>query len=74
MIIIIIIIKGIFRKLKVKSDFLYKLLRIEQFDIQPPQILLMFSHNTCISEKLKDLKAQLDKSCTFRFMDPSILP
>ena len=30
----------------------------------------MFSHNTCISEKLKDLKAQLDRSCTFRVMDP----
>ena len=25
----------------------------------------MFSHNTCIGEKLKDLKAQLDKSCPF---------
>ena len=34
----------------------------------------MFSQNTCISEKLKDLKAQLDRSCTFRVMDPSSLP
>ena len=28
----------------------------------------MFSYNTCISEKLKDPKAQLDKPCTFRVM------
>ena len=35
--------------------------------------LLVFSHNTCISEKLKDLNAQLNKSCTFRVMDPSSL-
>ena len=27
----------------------------------------MLSQNTCISEKLKDFKAQLDRSCTFLF-------
>ena len=30
----------------------------------------MFGQNTCIGEKVKDLKAQLDRSCTFRVMDP----
>ena len=30
----------------------------------------MFTQNTCISEKLKDLQVQLDRSCTFGVMDP----
>ena len=34
----------------------------------------MFNHYTCISEKLKDLKVQLDKSCASQVMDPSSLP
>ena len=34
----------------------------------------MFSQNTCISEKLKYVKAQHDRSCTFQVMDPSCLP
>ena len=39
-----------------------------------PLDLLMFSQNTCIDEKPKDLKAQLDSSSTFRVMDLSGLP
>ena len=33
----------------------------------------MFGQDTCIGKKLKDLKAQLDRSCTFRVMEPSSL-
>ena len=36
--------------------------------------MLMFGQNACIGEKLKDLKAQLDRSCTFRVMDLQVYP
>ena len=61
-------------KQELRATFCKNATKLSNLIFDPLRLLLVFSHNICISEKLKDLKAQLDKSYTFRVMDPSSLP
>ena len=65
---------GIFHSIILRATFCKNDTKSSNLTFDPLRFCSCFGQNTCIGEKLEHLKAQLDRSCTFRVTDISSLP